>query len=140
MEQEQIEAQIEFEEIESEDSLVEQQLTDVKRLQEELTKLRTLFVEYAEMFEIQGEGITEAETSIEIADKDIVIATQNLKDNYQINIKMNKKRLAILVLSATTGAALAGPVGFMIGTKIGLISMATGGTIGLGSALLGFNV
>lgn len=98
---------------------------EIQKLEKDTVALRHLFSEFYNLVKSQGE-------QVDLIEDNIVIATHRVSEGHQ-NINKSVKKLTILVSvsGCMAGALIGGPVGIVVGGKLGCI------TIGFATSLLG---
>lgn len=95
---------------------VEKRRKEIHKLERDTVELRKLFAEFYNLVRIQGETVDSIEDNI-------VVATQRISEGRN---SLNKVKIATAILPVTgciTGALIGGPIGFIVGGKLGTVSI-----------------
>lgn len=108
---------------------IEKRRKEIHKLEKDTVELRKLFAEFYNLVKVQGE-------TMDTIEDNIVVATQRIADG---RTSLNKIKIATAIVPVTgciTGALIGGPIGFIVGGKLGTVSIICASTLlGLLSSL-----
>ncbi len=106
-----------------EDDIIIEENQRLMKLNQELSDLQFLQIEYLNILCSQGENINKIEKDTDKTNINTQIAIQDIKDT-------SKMSYGPALIAGTTGFVIGGPIGLVIGVKFGLIAGISSGIIG----------
>lgn len=96
---------------------LEKRKRDIQKLERDTVELRKLFADFYNLVKIQGEHVDSIEDNL-------VIAAQHISEGKQ-HLSRSMKGLTVLVpvTGCITGALIGGPIGLIIGSKLGGVTI-----------------
>lgn len=108
---------------------------EYNKLEEDLNALVSMFKDVQDIINCQTPVIDSIETNINFTREEVKIAKEELVEASTYQLK------TMGIVGGTVGFFIAGPIGLLIGSKIGLIGMGVCGSItAIAGGFVGYNI
>lgn len=119
----------------TEEEKLEKREVEYSKLEEDLNALVDMFKDVQDIVNFQSPIIDSIETNITFTREDVKVAKEELVEASTYKLK------TMGIVGGTVGFFIAGPIGLLIGSKIGLVGMGVcGGITAIFGGLAGYSI